>query len=182
MGEGQLTERWGTSIDEWVVNLDEEELVYDSDKLRDEDNDDDADITQKHNERTKNVKSKAVLDSWERKAENKKVKVSKKKKKVLESKAVFAMLKSDDASLNRVRRNQERLGSPSKDILGKTKTQTQTQKQNKQNPLKNTKKTDNSYDTGRIRENEVNQDESSRYSDDGGPKEMISKEKDVFFF
>merc|ERR1712238_603336 len=130
--EGQLTERWGTSIDEWVVNLDDEELVYDSDKLRDEDNDDDADITQKHNERTKNVKSKAVLDPWERKAEN---------KKVLESKAVFAMLKSDDASLNRVRRNQERLGSPSKDILGKTKTQTQTQKQNKQHPLKNTKKT-----------------------------------------
>ena len=121
--EAIMSKRWGTSDDKWTVDFDEEELVY-----GDDDDDDDygnaasSARSPKSNPAGmsgKKFKAKPVLDPWqqaeaqaERERDEQEQQAKKKKDKLAADKSrssVFGGAGGEDAVLDRVRRNQEKL-------------------------------------------------------------------------
>lgn len=119
--EAIMSKRWGTSDDKWTVDFDEEELVYGDD----DDGDDFGDGGASSSARSSNgmsgkkFKAKPVLDPWqkaeaqaERERDEKEQQAKKKKDKLAADKgrsSVFGGAGGEDAVLDRVRRNQEKL-------------------------------------------------------------------------
>ena len=120
--EAIMSKRWGTSDDKWTVDFDEEELVY-----GDDDDDDDygnaasSARSPKGNPAGmsgKKFKAKPVLDPWQKaeaqaeRERDEKEQQAKKKDRLAADKgrsSVFGGAGGEDAVLDRVRRNQEKL-------------------------------------------------------------------------
>ena len=116
--EAIMSKRWGTSGDKWTVDLDEEELVY-----GDDDDDDRSQSASsrpaEHNVKSGKFRAKPVLDPWqkaeaqaqrERDEEAQQAKIKKDKASADKRKSsLFGGAGGEDAALDRVRRNQEKL-------------------------------------------------------------------------
>ena len=120
--EAIMSKRWGTSDDKWTVDFDEEELVYgdgDDDDKYDNNSGTSSSRSPKNDVSGKKFKAKPVLDPWQKaeaQAERERIEKEQQSKKKRDKSAadkgrssVFGGAGGEDAVLDRVRRNQEKL-------------------------------------------------------------------------
>jgi len=120
--ESIMSKRWGTSGDKWTVDLDEEELVYGDDDGDDDDNNGSQSTSSrsaKNDAKSGKFRAKPVLDPWQkaeaqaqRERDEEAQQAKDKKDKAVADKgrsSVFGGAGGEDAALDRVRRNQEKL-------------------------------------------------------------------------